>query len=335
MTIFINKKKILLDKNRPYLILEAGINHEGSMSKAFKMIDDASKTKADAIKFQYFELDDFYLKNSKGYNLLKKMYLTKSNILKLKEYSEKKKITFLCTAYSKRSFDFLDKIGVLAHKISSMDNNNDDLLKHVAKFKKPVVFSTGMSDLQNTKQKINLISKYNKKIIILHCISNYPTLAKDLNLENINYYNKIFKFPIGLSDHSENIFGMISSLDYKTSVIEKHFTFDKKRKDFDHNISVDYKDINFFYDLIDFKVKSTGKNFLKLERPDKKNQKIFRKGLYYKEDFKKNDYLARDNLFEARPGLNFKMINKIKSNKSYKMKKNVIKFSIVKRNDFK
>ena len=86
MTIFINKKKILLDKNRPYLILEAGINHEGSMSKAFKMIDDASKTKADAIKFQYFELDDFYLKNSKGYNLLKKMYLTKSNILKLKKY---------------------------------------------------------------------------------------------------------------------------------------------------------------------------------------------------------------------------------------------------------
>ena len=216
-----------------------------------------------------------------------------------------------------------------------MDNNNDDLLIHIAKFRKPIIFSTGMSDLKNTKKKINLISRINKKIIILHCISNYPTLAKNLNLKNINYYDKIFKFPVGLSDHSENIFGMISSLDYKTSVIEKHFTFDKKRPNFDHKISVDYKDINFFYDLISFKEKSSGKSFLNFKRPDKKNQKLFRKGLYYKKDFKKNEYLTKDDLFEARPGVNFDIFDELKSNKLYKLKKDVVKLNLVKRKDFK
>jgi N,N'-diacetyllegionaminate synthase len=335
MTIYIEKKKISINKEAPYLILEAGINHEGSLIRAFKMIDDAAKTKADAIKFQYFELDDFYLKNSEGYKSLKKMYLAKLDIDKLKKYSERKKLTFLCTAYSKNSFDFLNKIGVSAHKVSSMDNNNEDLLKHVAKFKKPIIFSTGMSNLQNTKDKIKLIYKYNKKIIILHCISNYPTLAKDLNLNNINFYNKIFKFPVGLSDHSENIFGMISSLDYQTTIIEKHFTFDKKRKGFDHNISVDYKDINFFYDLVEFKKNSLGKTFSKFERPDIKNQRLFRKGLYYKEDLKKNEYLTKEKIFEARPGINFEMINKIKSNKFYKLKKNITNLNTVKRKDFR
>ena len=334
MSIYIEKKKIPTNTTKPYLILEAGINHEGSIIKAFQMIDEASKTKADAIKFQYFELDDFYLKNSRGYKILKKMYLTKLEINKLKKYSEKKKITFLCTAYSKSSYEFLNKIGVSAHKISSMDNNNEDLLKHVAKFKKPIIFSTGMSSLQNTKEKIKLISKFNKKIIILHCISNYPTLPKDLNLININLYNKIFNFPIGLSDHSENILGMIASLDYKTSIIEKHFTFDKKRNGFDHNISVDYKDISFFYNFIDFKTKSIGNSFLKYDRPDIKNQKFFRKGLYYKKNLKKDESFTKEELIEARPGTNFEMLNRIKSNKSYKLKKNVTKNNIVKRKDF-
>ena len=335
MSIYIEKKKISINKKAPYLILEAGINHEGSMTKAFKMIDDAAKTKADAIKFQYFEIDDFYLKNSEGYKSLKKTYLTKLDINKLKKYSEKKKLTFLCTAYSKNSFDFLDRIGVSAHKISSMDNNNEDLLKHVAKFQKPIIFSTGMSNLKNTKFKINFIYRYNKKIIILHCISNYPTSPKDLNLININFYNKIFNFPIGLSDHSENVLGMIASLDYKTSIIEKHFTFDKKRKGFDHNISVDYKDVNFFYNFVDFKIKSVGNSFLKYDRPDIKNQKLFRKSLYYKKNLKKDEYLTKEKLIEARPGTNFKMLNSIKNNKYYKLKKNVTKNDIVKRKDFK
>lgn len=335
MFINIEKKKITINKKAPYLILEAGINHEGSLIKAFKMIDDAANTKADAIKFQYFELDDFYLKNSDGYKSLKKMYLKKHDIYKLKNYAERKKLTFLCTAYSKKSFDFLNKIKVSAHKISSMDNNNEDLLEHVAKFKKPLIFSTGMSSIQNTKDKIKLIYKYNKKIIILHCISNYPTLAKELNLSNINLYRKIFKFPVGFSDHSKNIFAMISSLDYQTTIIEKHFTFDKKRKGFDHNISVDFKDINFFYDLIEFKKICLGKNFLKVERPDFKNQKFFRKGLYYKKDLKKNEYLVKENILEARPGNNFEMINEIKANKFYKLNRNVTNLNTVKKKDFK
>ena len=126
----------------------------------------------------------------------------------------------------------------------------------------------------------------------------------------------------------------MASLDYKTSIIEKHFTFDKKRNGFDHNISVDYKDINFFYDFIDFKTKSIGNSFLKYDRPDIKNQKFFRKGLYYKKNLKKNEYFTKEELIEARPGTNYEMLNRIKSNKSYKLKKNVRKNNLVKRKDF-
>lgn len=328
---FINKKNFFSNtenKFSPYIILEAGINHEGSLEKAKKLIDHASLSGANAVKFQYFELDDFYLKGSEGYKNLEKMYLNKQSIIRLRKYAEKNKITFLCTAYFEKSFDFLEyDVNVSAHKISSMDNNNFDLIKHVARFNKPLIISTGMGTIENLSKIKKLINKHHNKIYFLHCISNYPTEPKDLNLVNIKYLQKKLNTPIGFSDHSQNIYAMMNSLNYNPVIIEKHFTFDKKRVGFDHNISADKYDIQQFYKYLNFFKLSRGKEFIgKTKRPDQKNQKIFRKGIYYKKNLMKGEQISIQEVHKARPGKNFQLLNIFSNKKKYILKRSVKKY---------
>lgn len=339
MNSFKNNKMFIsnIEKNyKPFLILEAGINHEGNIEIAKKLIDHAKFCGANAIKFQYFELDDFYLKGSVGYKNLKKMYLNKSSILKLSKYAKKKKITFLCTAYFEKSFDFLEHdVNVDAHKISSMDNNNIELIKHISSFKKPMIISTGMSSLKNLIKIKNVIKKYHNNFCFLHCISNYPTKPEDLNLVNIKHLKQQLNVPIGFSDHSQNIYGMINALNFDPIIIEKHFTFDKSRPGFDHNISADKDDIINYYNYLNFSKRSNGKKFKSnFERPDNKNQKIFRKGFYYKYDFAKGNKINPNDILKARPGKNFHLNYYFNNKKKYILKKNVKKFQIINKEDF-
>jgi sialic acid synthase SpsE len=323
-------------KNRPnpYLILEAGINHEGLIDKAIKIIDLSKQTKANAIKFQYFDPEDIYLSGSEGFKSLKKCFLSREEIYSLKKNCGSK-IEFLCTGYSKKSFNFLEKIKVKAHKISSMDNNNTNLINYVAKFNKPIFFSTGMSDIANIKKQFRNIFSLNKKLVILHCISNYPTLNKDLNLNTINFLKKKFNCKIGFSDHSIGIYALLAVLSFYPDVIEKHFTFDKKRLGFDHNISADFKDIKFFYEYLEFYKNCFGATNVFKNRPDSNNEKVFRKGLYYRKGFFKGEIVNEESFLQARPGKNFSMINIIEKNKEFTLKKNVKGKQLVNFKDFK
>jgi N,N'-diacetyllegionaminate synthase len=326
----------IIKSNSCYLILEAGINHNGNINSAIKLVNHAKKTKANAIKFQYFDPRDLYLEKSKNIKVLEKYYLSKENIIKIKNYCNKKKIDFLCTAYSKKSFSFLDSIGLKAHKIASMDNNNLDLIKFVANFKKTLLISTGMLKKDKLIDLVDNVKNVNHKLILLHCISNYPTIESEINLSTIFYIKKLFpKLPVGFSDHSLGNDVMKLSLFYNVKVIEKHFTFDKKLNGADHKMSINYKDVNNFLLFEKLFKESYGKNILSKNviRPDIKNVAMFRKGLYYSKNLNKNEFLS-DNIIEARPQYNLSV-----ENRSYllnkKLSKNVKKLNPIKLTDFK
>ena len=248
----IQNKKI--GKKQPtFIIAEAGVNHNGSLKVAFKLIDLAKKAGADAVKFQTFDTKSSTVKNLKKaeyqkvnkkdsesqYNMLKKLELSYEDHIKIRNYCKNKKIIFFSTPSDIQSVNLLKKLNVPCYKISSVDLNNYELIEEVCKTGKPIIISTGMSNIRDvlrTKKKI--LSYNNKKIVFLHCVSSYPTKNKDLNLNSIKFLKKKIKSLVGFSDHSIGDMGAILSIACGASVIEKHITLSKKMNGPDHKISM-------------------------------------------------------------------------------------------------
>ena len=207
------KNKIISDNSPIYVIAEIGINHNGSVSKAMKMIDYAIESGCSAVKFQTFYLDEMLLKDTRlaeyqkktGFqnmtDLLKKYNLSYESFKIIKKYCDKNKITFLSTPFDEKSAIFLNKIDVPAFKISSGDIDNFLLLSTIKKFKKPIIISTGMSLISEVKNTVKFLSLKRNKLAVLHCISDYPTKVSDTQLVNILLLKKI-KYVVGFSDHT-------------------------------------------------------------------------------------------------------------------------------------
>lgn len=217
-----------------FIIAEAGINHNGDMEKAKMLIDSAAECGADAIKFQTHLPEKEMLKEDETadyvgeslFDLLKRVELSKEDHVVLKEYADSKGILFLSTPFSREASDMLEKIGVPAYKIGSGEMTNLPLLEHIAKKKKPMFISTGMSTLEEIEETINFV-KNNNNLVILHCTSTYPTRYEDMNLRVITKLKDKFKMPVGLSDHSIGICAAFAAVVLGACVIEKHFTIDR------------------------------------------------------------------------------------------------------------
>ena len=237
----IGKKKI--GKNSPtFIIAEAGVNHNGDIKKAIKLIDLAKKAGADAVKFQTFDTEASTVKSLKKANyqkknkldkesqfeMLKKLELTYEDHRKLKLYCKKKDIIFFSTPSDIKSVQLLKKLNIPCYKISSVDLNNESLIKEVCLTNKPVIISTGMSNLEDILEtKKNVIKFKNKNIIFLHCVSSYPTKVENLNLKIIELLQKKLSSLIGFSDHSLSTKAAALAVACGASVIEKHFTINK------------------------------------------------------------------------------------------------------------
>ena len=231
----INNKKIGSD-NPVFVIAEAGVNHNNELSLAFKMIDIAKKSGADAIKFQTFKTENIQLPNSikpkyqnaikeKNYfKIIKKLEPSFKDQKKIFNYCKKKKITFLSTPYDEDSLIFLDKLGVTAFKISSSDLTNHIFLKKVLKKKKPIILSTGISSIKEVDETLNLISKCNMKhkLILVQATSDYPTPNEDVNLRVLLEYSKRYGVLTGFSDRQ---FIVIINYYYSLSYIQLHKAF--------------------------------------------------------------------------------------------------------------
>ena len=260
--ITINGRKI--GDNFPcYTIAEAGANHESDVNKAFKLIDAAVEGKADSIKFQTYTAKklttktapkfwDFGDMNETQYEVYSKLdALKNSDWAQIFEYAQKKKITCFSTPFDTDSCDLLYSLEVPAFKIASCDITNLPLIKHVAKKKLPLFISCGMANDEEVKEAVSIIEDTgNQEIIIMHCMTSYPTKYEDANLEMIKTLQHQFpNHVIGYSDHTLGITVPIASTFYGAKAIEKHFTYDNNLEESpDHRLSLNAQT---FSELVD------------------------------------------------------------------------------------
>lgn len=292
--------KIIGDGCSPFLIAEIGLNHNKDINLAKKIIKSAKDNGADAVKFQTFITEQLISKKSKAFSLFKSLELSKNDFKEISNYCKKQKIIFFSTPFAIECVEWLEEIDVPCYKIASSDLNYTDLLVAVAKTKKTVILSTGISNFKTIKKAVSIINKNgNDNIIILHTISKYPPDYKDMNLRMIEYFRSKFKYPIGFSDHTiDNTMSLIART-LGASIFERHFTINKKLKGPDHSISLEPKE------LLDLRNRlnevDAALEFNKITRADLIIEKSARRGLYTKEDIQKGQKINRDLISAIRP----------------------------------
>lgn len=304
----------------PYIIAEIGVNHEGSLSTAKHLIDLAKEGGADAAKFQSYKADKIASKNSPSYwdttkesttsqhELFKKYdNFNVDDFYKLYEHCENNKIDFLSTPFDHNAVDFLDAM-VPFFKISSSDITNLPLLRKVSEKKKPIVLSTGASNLEEISNAVNIIESISdSSIALLHCILNYPTIDKNANLSMIKSLIKSYPDKIvGYSDHTLPNNGMIALITAYTMgavIIEKHFTNDKNLKGNDHYHAMDVEDLKELREKIKQINILQGNELIK--KPIKTEEISIlnaRRSIYALGDISKGTVLTEKNLICKRPG---------------------------------
>jgi N,N'-diacetyllegionaminate synthase len=302
--------------NRIIIIAEIGVNHNGNLNTAMKLIDLACKAKVDFVKFQSFISEDLVTSNSELANyqrknftgsqndLLKKYELNFKDQTKLYNYCKKKKIGFLSTPFDHKSLDFI-KTKVPFIKISSGDLDNIPFLKKIAKTKKKILLSTGMSNSLEISRALKELVKNGvdkKKITLMHCHTDYPTKFKDINLKSILYLKKKFRINVGFSDHTVGIESPIAAVALGAKVIEKHFTISKKMKGPDHSSSIDFKELVQMVKSIRNIELGMGKFGKFISSIEKKNKTIVRKSIVASTFIKKGSIFNEKNLITKRPG---------------------------------
>ena len=249
--IIIGNKNI--NQNTPtFIIAEAGVNHNGDMKLAMKMIDVAVDAGVDAVKFQTFKADKLILKDiekapyqkvttnrtESQYDMLKRLEVTKEQTAELMDYCKKRNIIFLSTPFEKVSLDELDELGVSAFKIAATDLTNIQFIRQVAAKNKPIIISAGMCYLEEVKRALEAIFPINKDVVLLQCTANYPIQDEEANINVIRSFKEEFDMLIGYSDHSQGIGASPYAVAVGAKVIEKHFTLDKSMNGPDHKASV-------------------------------------------------------------------------------------------------
>jgi sialic acid synthase SpsE len=353
MKIKLTDKKEIYNFSEPYIIAEIGANHNGDIDLAKKIIDEAKKCGADAVKFQSWSptslvSEEEYDKNQayndgdggkKHFGTLKEMvekyYLKEDQHYELKKYCDSIEIDFCSSPFSEKEVDLLEDVGVPFFKIASMDINNLRLLKHMAKYNKPIILSTGMSTLEEIRKAVEAIeNEGNNQIIILHCISIYPPEYEDINLNNIKMLQEEFDYPIGFSDHSIGTSIPLASITLGACLIEKHFTLDKNMPGWDHAISADAKELK--------EIVLEGKNIQRslggLNRvvsEDEENKKLkFRRSIVATKSLEKGHIITEKDLVGKRPGTGIP-INEIDSFIGRQVVSFIEKDALIKIEDFK
>ncbi len=315
--IKINSKKIG-PKSPIFLIVEAGVNHNGQLSIAKKLIEIASKVKVDAIKFQTFITENLilngapkvkYQKRSEDddenfFEMIKKYEFSKNDFKILKEYCSEKGIIFLSTPFDETSVIWLEELNIPAYKVGSGDMNNFPLLELICSMKKPILLSTGMATLKEVKHSVRFIKSMGvNDIIVFQCTTNYPSSYEEINLNVIDTYKK--EFPdllIGFSDHSLGIEVSIGAVCKGVKVIEKHFTLDKNMEGPDHKASMNPQELHDWVKAIRNIEKALGSGVKGPSETELKIALIARKSIVSIKDLKKGDILTTENISIKRPG---------------------------------
>jgi len=307
--------KIIGAKNPCFIIAEAGINHNGNFVLAKKLIDNAVKAGADAIKFQTFKTENIvtltaekaeYQKDiidESQYKMLKKFELSDDDFWNLFNYAKKSGIIFLSSPFDEESVDFLDKIGVPAFKVPSGEITNFPLLKKIGQKSKPVILSTGMATLGEVEDALNYLYKQGiKEIILLHCTTSYPAPVKSVNLRAMETLRCAFQMPVGFSDHTTGIIISIAAVSMGACVIEKHFTLDKTLPGPDHKASLEPRELIALVKGVRDVESALGNGIKTPNEVEKGIKMIARKSIVARRNINKGDILTEENLTMKRPG---------------------------------
>ena len=315
-----------------YVIAEAGINHNGNLEIAKHMIEQASTTGIDAIKFQTLLPDELFSNESNPdlFALVKQWSLSKQDHIVLKKYAEKRNLDFISTPIGKKTSNILHEIRCKAIKLASADLTNFELIKHISTFKIPIIISTGMSTMSEIFSAVKFLSSQNSNFCLLHCTAAYPTPIDEANLVNISYFQKIFSVPIGYSDHTLGNDACCTAVSLGATIIEKHFTLDKNMDGPDQKLSADVTDFKNLVTRIRQIEQMMGKRRIKPTKSEKKYRQAMRRSLVFSKDLKKGTILKKNYFKYLRPG-NGVPLNNLDLIVGSKINQNVKKGSFLRR----
>jgi len=287
-----------------FVIAEAGINHNGDIEIAKKLIEKAAEVDADAIKFQSYHTESFVSKNSKHYQLFKNLELSEEDFKELNKFANKEGIIFISTPLDLEYVDILDEVGVPAFKIASGDLTFVPLLEKIARAGKPIILSTGMATIGEIDEAINIIKKEgNEDIILLHCISSYPAPFEEVNLKAIITLRNTFNLSVGYSDHTLGIEVPIAAIALGAKVIEKHFTLNKNMEGPDHKLSANPEEFKRMVRGIRIIEKALGNGDKRPMECEKDARISGRRSIIAKMPIKKGDKIMGENILYKRPAI--------------------------------
>jgi N,N'-diacetyllegionaminate synthase len=304
---------------RVFIIAEAGVNHNGSVSIAKRMIDVASEAGADAVKFQTFKAENViskfapkaeYQKSTTGHSesqldMAKKLELNEKEFKGLFDYCKERTIMFLSTPFDLDSIDLLNRLGLEIFKIPSGEITNLPYLKEIGALKKKVIMSTGMSYVREIKSALDALIKAGtrkKNITLLHCNTEYPTPYEDVNLYAMITLKKKFGVEAGYSDHTLGVEVPVAAAALGASVIEKHFTLDRNMEGPDHKASLEPVELKAMVKAIRNLEKALGSSVKKPSASESKNIAIARKSIVAARKIRRGAALTSENLTVKRPG---------------------------------
>lgn len=307
--------------NHTLIIAEAGVNHNGSIQLAKKMVEKAAEAGADYIKFQTFKASNLVTKSARQaeyqqrnigcqeisqYQMLKELELSPDDHEVLINYCRQLGIKFLSTAFDLDSIDYLHSLNLGLWKIPSGEVTNYPFLKRIAILNEPTILSTGMCDLEDVQAALNALYKNGlskDNLILLHCNTEYPTPFEDVNLKAMEVLRNVFDVAVGYSDHTRGIEVPIAAVALGASVIEKHFTLDRHMKGPDHKASLEPDELTAMVCAIrNIEKALIGDGTKHISNSERKNITVARKSIVAACDIKAGEVFTEKNLAVKRPG---------------------------------
>lgn len=298
-----------MTNKKVFIIAEAGVNHNGDLETAKKMVDAAHQAGADAVKFQSFKTENLVIpSNESQFKMLKRLELSKDDHKELAVRCASRGIIFMSSPFDEESVDFLDKLGMGIFKIASGEITNKPLIQHIAGKKKPIMLSTGMSWMEEVEKAVGWIREAWQGLsdmlgpTLLHCVSNYPAAPEDVNLTAIKTLKSAFGLPVGYSDHTQGIEIPIAAAAIGSCIIEKHFTLDRDARGPDHTSSLEVHELAAMVAAIRNVEKALGDGVKKPSAGEGNTRNIARKSLVATRDIRVGDVINRGDVAIKRPG---------------------------------
>lgn len=313
--------KFIGDGEPCFIIAEAGSNHNRNLGLAKRLIDEAAKAEADAVKFQTFTARDLYadlpemrVNGRKKWEYISRYELPYEWHKELYQYAKKRSVCFLSTPFDEKAADLLQKIGVELFKVSSFELTNFPFLEYVAGKKRPMILSTGMANLREIKEATQVIREKGKtQFAILHCGSSYPLDFNDVNLRAIGTLKKKFDVPTGYSDHTLGIEVPIAAVALGANIIEKHFTMSRSYEGPDHKFSIEPGELADMVRKIRNVERSLGSPVKKLTESEKRLYRLGRRSIFAVKEIKKGQAISKSAIAILRPnfGMHPKYFNEV------------------------